>query len=52
MEQKELDEILEQHKLWCDTEREQGKRADFRGANLSWANLENADLRWAKVCKP
>ena len=55
MEQSELKEILEQHKLWIDTSGQGGKRAnlrgaDLRGANLEGANLRDADLRGANLC--
>ena len=55
MEQSELKEILEQHKLWIDTSGQGGKRAnlrgaDLRGANLEGANLRVADLRGANLC--
>ncbi len=54
MEQSELKEILEQHKLWIDTSGQGGKRAnlrgaDLRGANLCGANLYRADLRGANL---
>ena len=44
MNQKELDKILENHKLWLKTNGEQGKKAD-----LSYANLRSADLRYADL---
>ena len=44
MNQKELDKILENHKLWLKTNGEQGKKAD-----LSYANLRSADLRSANL---
>jgi hypothetical protein len=39
----ELNEILEQHKLWIDG-RKGGKRAHLTGANLTGANLMGANL--------
>ena len=47
MEQSELKEILEQHKLWIETNKAEGKRADLRGANLVGANLWEANLTGA-----
>jgi hypothetical protein len=44
MEASELKEILEQHKLWIETNGAQGKRANLSGANLSGANLRDVDL--------
>jgi uncharacterized protein YjbI with pentapeptide repeats len=44
MKQEELDKILEQHRLWLDTDKEQGKRADLRYADLRRTNLSNANL--------
>ena len=43
----ELQEILEQHKLWLETrfdDEVKGKRADLSATNLYNANLENANL--------
>ena len=42
--QKELREILELHKLWLETDGEEGARAD-----LSYYDLRNADLRYADL---
>lgn len=44
-----LDDILQAHKLWLDTESEEGTMADLREANLRRANLSEADLRWANL---
>ena len=41
MNQKELTEILEQHKIWL-SDQTKGKRADLRSADLSSANLSSA----------
>ena len=49
MEQKKLDKILENHKLWLKTNGEEGERADLRSADLSSANLSSADLRYADL---
>ena len=59
MNQKELDKILENHKLWLKTNGEQGERAnlsyadlssaDLRSANLSSADLRSANLRYANL---
>ena len=48
MEQKELDEILQLHKMWLNDE-EGGKCADLRGADLQDADLRGADLRDADL---
>ena len=48
MEQKALNEILEKHKLWLNSE-DGGEQADLRSANLSSANLGSADLRSADL---
>ena len=57
MEQSELKEILDQHKLWIETNGAKGQRAnltgaylhgvDLCGANLSGANLLDANLEGA-----
>ena len=64
--QKELNEILELHKLWLETEGEEGTQADLsycdlrctdlsycdlRSADLTKANLANADLRNVDLTK-
>ena len=41
---KELKTILEQHTLWLDSNKKEGKRADLSGANLSGADLRYANL--------
>ena len=46
MEQKELDEILQLHKMWLNDE-EGGKCANLRGANLRGADLRGADLDYS-----
>ena len=43
----ELKTILEQHKLWLDSNEKEGKRVDLRRADLRRANLSGADLTWA-----
>jgi len=43
----ELQQILEQHKLWLTTNG--GKRADLRSADLSGADLSGANLRGADL---
>ena len=48
MDQKELDKILELHKMWLNGD-ENGKCADLRGANLRDANLRGAKLRDANL---
>jgi hypothetical protein len=54
MEQTELSLILDQHRLWIETKRAQGKRAILTGAylygaNLYGANLEDADFTGADL---
>ena len=44
MKQSKLNRILDQHKLWLESNGSQGERADLRGANLRGANLVRADL--------
>ena len=48
MEQKELDEILQLHKMWLNDE-DGGKCAVLRGAVLRDADLRGADLRIADL---
>jgi len=45
----ELKAILEQHRLWLESDGNQGKRANLEGANLEGANLGGADLRGANL---
>ncbi len=45
----ELETILEQHKLWSDSNGKDGKRANLSGANLSGANLMFANLTFADL---
>jgi len=40
----ELNTILDQHRLWIESDRKQGKRANLQGADLQGANLQNANL--------
>lgn len=52
MNTKELDRILEQHRLWLHTRftaEIQGSRAYLRGADLRGTNLEGANLREANL---
>jgi len=44
MKPSELKEILEQHKLWIETNGAEGKRANLKGAIVTGANLYGADL--------
>ncbi|EJD6999664.1 pentapeptide repeat-containing protein [Klebsiella pneumoniae] len=43
----ELQKILDEHKVWVESYRQRGDRANLRGANLSDANLSGADLSGA-----
>ena len=49
METSKLKEILDQHKLWFETNGMQGERANLKDANLYCANLEGADLSVANL---
>ena len=49
MEASKLKDILEQHKLWLDTNGMQGERANLGGAILYSANLEGANLEGANL---
>ena len=49
MKQSELKRVLNQHKLWLDSNGDQGKRADLAGADLSRANLIGANLIGANL---
>jgi hypothetical protein len=39
-----LEHILEEHREWVESEREEGEEADLSGANLQQANLGEANL--------
>ena len=47
MSKDELKIVLEQHRLWLDSNG--GKRADLRGVDLQRADLEGANLRYANL---
>jgi hypothetical protein len=49
MEQSKLKQVLDQHRLWLETNGVQGQYANLRGANLGGANLSGADLRYANL---
>jgi len=49
MEASELKEILDQHRLWIETNVLKGQRANLRDANLRDANLRDANLRDANL---
>ena len=49
MEASKLKQVLDQHKLWLETNGVQGQYANLRGANLEAANLSGADLRYANL---
>ncbi|WP_367850447.1 pentapeptide repeat-containing protein [Salmonella enterica subsp. enterica] len=44
MNSADLSKILEEHKVWINSMRESGSRADLRGADLYGANLYGANL--------
>ncbi|MGT3185612.1 pentapeptide repeat-containing protein [Yersinia enterocolitica] len=46
----DLNKILGEHKIWVESYRENGSRADLCGANLRGADLCGADLRGADLC--
>ena len=39
-----LEHILEEHREWVESEREEGEEADLSGVNLQQANLGEANL--------
>ena len=49
MEASKLKEILDQHRLWNQTDGVQGERANLYGAILYGANLNGANLRGANL---
>ena len=49
MEASKLKQVLDQHKLWLETNGVQGQYANLRGANLEGANLSGADLYGANL---
>ena len=49
MEQSKLKEILEQHKLWLNSNYKQGLRANLRSADLTGADLTLANLTRANL---
>ena len=50
MEASKLNQILDQHKIWIESNGVQGKCADLEDARLDGANLINADLEGAILC--
>ena len=49
MEQTELKDILEQHRLWIESNGVQGKRANLKDADLTGAYLHRANLTGANL---
>ena len=49
MEASKLKQVLDQHKLWVETNEVQGERANLSRANLSRANLKDANLSGANL---
>ena len=49
MDASELKEILDQHKLWLETNWVHGQRANLTGANLTGAYLNGANLTGANL---
>jgi hypothetical protein len=49
IKEEELKTILEQHTLWLDSNKKDGKRADLTWANLTDADLTGADLSGADL---
>ena len=50
MEASVLKQVLDQHKIWIESNGVQGKCADLEDARLDGANLINADLEGAILC--
>ena len=48
MTQSELNKVLEQHKLWLDSNFKEGTRLDLMGLNLKGLNFIDIDLRFAR----
>ncbi|HDL7407426.1 TPA: pentapeptide repeat-containing protein [Yersinia enterocolitica] len=46
----DLNKILGEHKIWIESYRKNGSRADLRGANLYGADLRDANLYGANLC--
>ena len=44
-----IEDVLQEHKLWLESNGENGVRADLWGADLRGANLRGADLRGADL---
>jgi uncharacterized protein YjbI with pentapeptide repeats len=49
MKPSELKDILEDHDLWVQSYRKQGKRANLLGVDLQGADLEGANLQGANL---
>lgn len=49
MDKEKLNEILVQHELWVETNREKGKYADLYEADLYEADLQGANLKGADL---
>jgi len=47
----ELEEMLDHHRIWVESEGKDGQRADFQRAVLHDAYLQGADLRGANFCQ-
>src|SRR3954447_4722838 len=45
----QVEQILSAHRLYVETERRQGRRADFGSADLSELNFSGLNLRRAKM---
>ena len=49
MNKKELNKILDDHKLWLESKGEKGTQANLKGANLQGACLKGAYLKGANL---
>ncbi|MGC2693980.1 MAG: pentapeptide repeat-containing protein [Desulfobaccales bacterium] len=51
MTRTDLDQILKDHKLWFESDKKEGKKADLSGSDLRWANMGGVFLLRAILIK-